>query len=102
MSFLAADIGSSTIFVLISDSLHIQAMLILILSDVQYSQKAVFNFEKCSNHQNHSSGSLQPVKKILSPSKITDPPPPSAWGFTPPTTPYIYLKTCGICKLTWN
>ena len=39
-------------------------MLILILIDVQYSQKAVFNFEKGWNHQDHySSGSLHLVKK---------------------------------------
>ena len=30
-------------------------MLILILIDVQYSQNAVFSFEKFSNHHNHSS-----------------------------------------------
>ena len=46
----------------------------MILTDVQYSQKAVFNFEKCSNHQNHSSsGSLLPVKKFPL-SKISDSP----------------------------
>ena len=38
-------------------------MLILILIDVQYSQKAVFSFEQGSNGQNHSSGSHHPVKK---------------------------------------
>ena len=40
-------------------------MLIFILIDVQYSQKAVFSFEKGSNHQNHSSsGSLNLIKKF--------------------------------------
>ena len=40
-------------------------MLIFILIDVQYSQKAVFSFEKGSNRQNHSSsGSLHLVKKF--------------------------------------
>ena len=40
-----------------------QVMLILTLIDVQYSQKAVFSFEKGSNCQNHSSsGSLDLVK----------------------------------------
>ena len=40
-------------------------MLILILIDVQYSQKAVFSFEKGSNGQNHSSSSSHhPVKKF--------------------------------------
>ena len=39
-------------------------MLVFILIDVQYSQKAVFSFEKGSHRQNHSSsGSLHPVKK---------------------------------------
>ena len=51
---------SCTIFVLISYSLDTQVMLI----DLQYSQKAVFSFEKGLNHQNHStSGSYYPVKK---------------------------------------
>ena len=39
-------------------------MLILILIDVQYSQNAVFSFEKGSNHQNHSSSSHHLVKKF--------------------------------------
>ena len=40
-------------------------MLILILIDVKYSQKAVFSFEKGLNRQNHSSlGSHHPVKKF--------------------------------------
>ena len=39
-------------------------MLILILTDVQYSQKASFGFEKGSVGQNHSSsGSHCPIKK---------------------------------------
>ena len=40
-----------------------QVMLILILIDVKYSQKAVFSFDKGSNGQNHSSGSYHLVKK---------------------------------------
>ena len=40
-------------------------MLILILIDVQYSQNAVFSFEKFSNRQNYSpSDSHHRVKKI--------------------------------------
>ena len=40
-------------------------MLILILIAVQYSQKAVFSFEKGLNGQNFSSsGSRHPVKRI--------------------------------------
>ena len=51
-------------------------MLILTLIDVQYSQKAVFSFEKGLNRQNHSSsGSLCPVTP-LPPSKISDSPHP--------------------------
>ena len=42
---------SCTILVLISYSFDTQIMLILILIDVQYSQNAVFSFEKGSNHQ---------------------------------------------------
>ena len=58
-------------------------MLILILIDVQYSQKAVFSFEKGLNHQNHPSpGSLHLVKRFP-PRKISNPP-PSRGGFTPP------------------
>ena len=41
-------------------------MLILFLIDVQYSQKAALGFKKGWNCQNRSSsGSLDPVKKIL-------------------------------------
>ena len=55
---------SCTNFVLISYSFETQIMLILILIDVQYSQNAVFSFEKFSNRQNHSSsGSHHLVKK---------------------------------------
>ena len=52
-------------------------MLILILIDVQHSQKAVFSFEKGPNCQNDfSSGSLYLVKK--------PPPPPSVKFLIPP------------------
>ena len=55
-------------------------MLILILIDVQYSQKAVFRFEKGMNCQNHSSsGSLHPIKYYPK-------------GIDPPHTPYCYLE----------
>ena len=51
-------------------------MLIFILIDAQYSQKAVFSFEKSSNRENHSSsGSLHPVKKFP-PVKFLIPPQP--------------------------
>ena len=49
-------------------------MLILVLIDVQYSQKAVFSFEKGLNRQNHSSsGPHHPVKKFP-PAKFLIPP----------------------------
>ena len=51
-------------------------MLILILIDVQYSQNAVFSFEKFSNRQNHSSASHHLVK--------SRPPPP------PPLLPAVF------------
>ena len=40
-------------------------MLILILIDVEYLQNVVFNFEKGSNSQKHSSGSHHSIKKFL-------------------------------------
>ena len=46
---------SLTIFVLISYSLDTQVMLILVLIDAQYSQKAIFSFEKDLIGQNPSS-----------------------------------------------
>ena len=42
-------------------------MLILVLIDVQYSQKAVFSFEKYSNGQNHFPSSHRLVKKYAPP-----------------------------------
>ena len=63
-------------------------MLILILIDLQFLQKAVFSFEKGSNRQNHFSISLHPVKNH--PSKISDSP--------PPTYPYCCLKNPGVKK----
>ena len=63
-------------------------MLILILIDIQYSQKAVFSFEKCSNQQNHSSsGSLHPVNRIAR-SKTYDSLPTSGGGIRPPPSPH--------------
>ena len=65
-----------TIFVLISYCLYTQVMLILILTDVQFSQKAVFSFEKGQKGQNHSSsGSNHQVKKSP-PAKFINPPVP--------------------------
>ena len=52
-------------------------MLSLIVIDVQHSQKAVFSFEKGLNCQNHSLGSLHPVKN----------PPPSVKSVIPPPHP---------------
>ena len=72
---------SCTIIALISDLLYTQVMLILILIDVQYSEKAVFNSEIASNCENHSySGSHHLVKNFPT-SKISDLPPP----LSPPT-----------------
>ena len=60
--------------------LDTQVMLILILIDIQYSQKAVFSCEKGSNGQNHSSSGLHHLVK-KSRNKISNPP-----------TPYLYLE----------
>ena len=59
-------------------------MLILILINFQYSQHAVFSFEKGSNRLNHSSsGSLHPVKNApLPPVKLLIPPPLGGREFT--------------------
>ena len=63
-SFLAVVIAPVPFFVLISHSFETQAMLILILINVKYSQNAVFSFEKAWKCQNHcSSGSHHLVKK---------------------------------------
>ena len=62
-----------TTFVLVSYSLDTQVMLILILIGMPYSKKAVFNFEKVLNPQNHSSsGSLDPSSTPISSSQISD------------------------------
>ena len=66
-------------------------MLILILIDFQYSQNAVFSFEKGSNRLKHSySGSLHPVKKCTlappPPVKFLIPPPLGGREFTQPIT----------------
>ena len=67
---------SCNIIALISHSLYTRIMLILILIDVQYSEKAVFNSEIASNCENHSySGSHHLVKNFPT-SKISDLPPP--------------------------
>ena len=74
-------------------------MLILILSDVQYSENAVFSFEKSLDRQNHSRGSHHLVKKFLpSPQQNSS---PSNWGGICLSTPYRYLENPGIhfnCK----
>ena len=62
-------------------------MLILILINVHHSRKAVFSFEKGSNHQNHSSsGSLQPV---IPPPHLNFKSPPlgGGGGIYPPSPP---------------
>ena len=81
-AFLAVVIAPAPFLFKIPYSLDTQFMLILILIDVQYSQKAVFNFEKGWNHQDHySSGSLHLVKK--------SPPPPNFHHWGEFTTPHI-------------
>ena len=50
-------------------------MLIFILIDVQYSQKAIFSFEKGSNGQNHSTSGSHHSMKIFSQQSFWFPPP---------------------------
>ena len=61
-------------------------MLILVLIDGQYSQKAVLSLVKTSNCHNHtSSGSANPVKKITLPQvKFLI---PACWGRIYPPLP---------------
>ena len=69
-----------------------EVMLILILIDIQYSQNAVFSFEKGLNRQNHSSSRFhQPVKKFL-PSNISDS--PATGGIYPPPLPLFGKPYC--------
>ena len=73
-------------------------MLILVLIDVQYSQKAVFSFEKGSNHQNQSSSGSLYLVNTPPPSKISNPPPTEGGGGIHLPTPYDYLQNPGgIC-----
>ena len=83
-----------TIFVLISYSFDTQTTLILILIDVQYTQNAVFSFEKSSNYQSDSClGSHHAVEKSPLPAKCLIP----TILPTPTPTPYCYLKNPEIC-----
>ena len=83
-------------FILFEYTGHV--MLILILIDVQYSQKTVFRFEKGSDYQNHSWGSHHSVKKS-SLSKISDPP----TGIYPhPSLLFGKLWTMSIPKVTFS
>ena len=93
-SFLAVVIAPVPFMFLISYSFDTQVMLILILIEVQYSQNAVLSFEKSSNHQNHSSGSHQPLPPPPQ-AKFLIPAPLPLGGFTPTTTSYCYLENPG-------
>ena len=66
-------------------------MLILILIDIQYSQKANSSFEKGLNCQNHSS--LHPVKKFPG-SKISDSPHHTGENLPPPHPVPLFRKRC--------
>ena len=68
-------------------------MLTLILIDFQYSQKAVFSFEKGSNYQNHSSsGSLQLVIKFQPLVKYLIPPTLNRYLENPGDIVQIYFR----------
>ena len=92
-AFLAVVIAPAPFLFKIPYSLDTQFMLILILIDVQYSQKAVFNFEKGWNHQDHySSGYLHLVKKFHPLPQF----PPLGGGHLLPPTSYRYLEKLNI------
>ena len=67
---------SCAIFVLLSYSFDTQLMLILILTNVQYLQNAVFSFEQSLNRQNHSSSGSQHLVKKIPPAKFLITPAP--------------------------
>ena len=75
-------------------------MLVLILIDVQYSQKAVFSFEEGSKCQNNSSsGFLHPVNPPPPFSKIYHPPPTGRGRGIYPSTSHRYSENPEI--FTW-
>ena len=77
--------------VLTSYSLETQVMLILILINIQDSQKAVSSFEKGWNRQNHSSSTpLPPVKCLILSTPL------GKIYLLPPLT--IIWKTLHLCK----
>ena len=76
-------------FNLISISLDKQAMLVLILIDVQYSQKVVPSFEKGSVGKDQSPSVSNPSVKKFPPAKFQMLP---HWGKFPLHTPYCYLE----------
>ena len=68
-------------------------MLILVLTDIQYLQKAVSTFEKGSKRQNHSSsGSLYPVNPPP-PTKMSDSPHPTVENLPSPPPLTTIWKT---------
>ena len=74
-------------------------MLILILNDIQHSQKVVSSFEKSSSWQNHSfSGSLHPLKNPTS--KVSNSPHPTGKNLPSPT-PYHYLENPALVEQTF-
>ena len=58
-------------FLLVLILYSFKTQIILILMDVQYSQNAVFSFEKFSNRQNHSSSGSHNLAKNFPPAVFT-------------------------------
>ena len=73
-------------------------MLILILIHVQYSQKAVFSFEKGLNNQNHFLSSSHDLVKKNHPLAKFLIPLPTKWGGGGGPGGYYYLENPGITK----
>ena len=78
-------------------------MLLFILIDVQYLEKAVFSFEKGSKCQNHSSsGSLHSVKNVPSVKFLNPPNPLPLFGrhqYIKLYSPFVWMG-CNCLKAT--
>ena len=83
-----------------SYSLGSQFMLILVLIDVQHSQRAIFTIEKGSIGQNHSSSGSHCLLKKSSPTKF--PIPPHFLPLFGKPQPPPYLDFSGIAEEDWR
>ena len=89
-----------------SYSLDTQVILILVLIDVQYSQRVIFSIEKGPIGQNYSSSGSHCLVKKSSPAKF--PIPPTSYHYlespspSPLSFPPSYLDFSGIAEEDWR